>query len=112
MSRLSLFLATVATHFTLTAAALSLSVVELARGFPHGSSAFGRVLEVVLGVLGVPLVTPALHAGRFPFFGPAWQSYAVILANSLAWGFAVVVLLEAARRRRGGVLTPPQRRSA
>jgi hypothetical protein len=116
VNRLSIPLATAATHFTLTAAALNLSIVELGRGFPQGSSAFGRVLEIVVGVLGLPLVTPALHTGSLPFFGPAWQPYAVILANSLLWGGAVLSLRESARR--GGApgcsrrLTPaaPERR--
>jgi len=79
-------------HAVAMAAAVTLTIADLGRNFPHSPSLVGRVLGGVAYVLGFPLVSGALLTETFPFFGPAWQPYTLLAANSALWGMAAALL--------------------
>jgi hypothetical protein len=79
-------------HAIATVAALALAIADLGRNFPHSPSLAGRALGGLAYLLGFPLVTGTIYTETFPFFGPAWQSYGLLLANSALWGVAAALL--------------------
>ncbi len=90
-------------HAIATSAVIALTVADLGRNFPHSPSVWGEVLGSMAVVLGFPLVSGAVYLGDFSlFFGPAWQSYALLAANSALWGVAAAFLW----RSSGGRMAP------
>ena len=79
-------------HAIAMAAALTLAIADAGRNFPHSPSLVGRALGGLAYFLGFPLVSGALYTETFPFFAPAWQSYALLAANSALWGTAAALL--------------------
>jgi hypothetical protein len=96
-------------HAIATAAAVTLTISDVGRNFPHSPSLVGRALGGLAYLLDFPLVSGALYTESFPFFGPAWQPYALLAANSALWGVAAVLLCRGARVREtsnGGRTAP------
>lgn len=79
-------------HAIVMAAAMTLTITDLGRNFPHSPSLVGRAMGGVAYVLGFPLVSGALLTDNFPLFGPAWQPYTLLAANSALWGVAAALL--------------------
>ena len=98
MRRLITFVGLAAVHFAATVAAIQLLVFNLAGEFPHGAGIAGRVLEMVVLVLGFPLANVLFDADAFPWFGPEWQSMGLLAANSL---LALTIGFGIARQIRG-----------
>jgi hypothetical protein len=88
-------------HALATFAAVTLTLADVGRNFPHSPSLAGQVLGGLAYLLGFPLVSGAFQTESFPFFGPAWQSYALLAANSVLWGVAAALLW---RRASGAVV--------
>jgi hypothetical protein len=78
-------------HAIAMAAAVTLTLADIGRNFPHSTSLVGRALGGLAYLLGFPLVSGALYTESFPFFGPAWQPYALLAANSALWGVAAAL---------------------
>jgi hypothetical protein len=109
MRRFQIFAAVTLAHAVATTAATALTIADVGRNFPHSPSLVGRALGGVAYLLGFPVVSGALHTRSFPFFGPAWQSYALLAANSALWGVAAALLWRRARVREaneGGRTAP------
>lgn len=92
MRRFQLFATISLVHVVASAAAVTLTIADIGRNFPHSPSLAGRALGGLAYLLGSPLVSGALYTERFPFFGPAWQPYALLAANSALWGVAAALL--------------------
>ncbi len=85
-------------HAIATVAVLALAIADFGRNFPDSPSLVGRAMSGLTYLLGFPLVSGAMYTERFPLFGPAWQPFALVLANSALWGVAAALLW---RRTRG-----------
>jgi len=92
MRRFQIFATVALVHAIATAAAVALTIADLGRTFPHSPSLVRRPLGGLAYLLGFPLVSGALYTESFPFFGPAWQTYALLAANSAVWGLAAALL--------------------
>ncbi|HEY0154969.1 MAG TPA: hypothetical protein VGB92_23360 [Longimicrobium sp.] len=109
MRRFQIFAAVTLAHAIATTAATALTIADVGRNFPHGPSLVGRALGGVAYLLGFPLVSGALYTESFPFFGAAWQPYALLAANSALWGVAAAFMWRDARVRKtneGGRTAP------
>jgi hypothetical protein len=95
MRRLQLPAAVALVHAALVITAISMVIGDIGRNFPQSPSLLGNVWAAFLYVLGFPLVTGAFAADVFPFFGPQWQPYALIAANSLIWALAARAIAKA-----------------
>lgn len=105
MRRFQISITVALVHAVAMAAAMALTIADLGHNFPHSPSLVGRVMGGVAYVLGFPLVSGALLTDNFPLFGPVWQPYTMLAANSALWGIAAAVLWRhapSARVRRSG----------
>ena len=110
MRRFQLPAAVALLHAIATLAVIALALADFGRNFPHSPSIAGEVLGGLAVVLGFPLVSGAIHMGDFSlFFGPAWQSYALLAANSALWGVVAALLWRRAPGVRRGGRTAPLR---
>lgn len=109
MRRFQIFATVALVHAIATAATMTLTIADIGRNFPHSPSLVGRALGGLAYLLGFPLVSGALSAESFPFFGPAWQPYALLAANSALWGVAAALVWRGGRGRstNEGDLTAP-----
>lgn len=107
MQRRSLFLASGVLHLTLTLLVLGAALHGIGSRFPESPSLLGRAAVALASLLGLPLATGLMYAERFPWFGPAWQSYGVLALNSLLWACVIAGLGRSASCRETGSLVRP-----
>jgi hypothetical protein len=96
MRRFQLPAAIALVHAIATVAAITLTIADAGRSFPRSPSLLGRLLGGVAYLLGFPVVSGAMFMESSPFFGPVWQGYALLAANSALWGLAAAFLLRRA----------------
>jgi hypothetical protein len=92
MRRFRIFATVALVHAIATAAAVTLTIADVGRNFPHSPSLVGRALGGLAYLLGFPLLSGALYTESFPFFDPAWQSYALLAVNSALWSVAAALV--------------------